>query len=39
VFSLLSCQTHPIFPPIFSDDTVDQSLFFMDGIDPTPKEQ
>jgi len=23
------------FPQIFSDDTVDRSLFFMDGIDPT----
>jgi hypothetical protein len=26
-----------IFPPNLSDDTVDRSLFFMDGIDPTPK--
>lgn len=37
VLSLLSCQTHPFFLQIFSDDTVDRSLFFMDGIDPTPK--
>jgi hypothetical protein len=37
VLSLLSCRTHPFFPPIFSDDTVDRSLVFMDGIDPTPK--
>jgi hypothetical protein len=36
VLSLLNCRIHPFFPPIFSDDTVDRSLFFMDGIDPNP---
>jgi hypothetical protein len=34
---LTELSNSPLFPPIFSDDTVDQSLFFMDGIDPTPK--
>jgi hypothetical protein len=34
---LTELSNSPIFFSIFLDDTVDRSLFFMDGIDPTHK--